>query len=156
MLKLAGKGENIEENKNKIQETIKTGKAFHKFVELVQNQGGDITYIENTNKFPKAKYEIEILSKKEGHIKEINAEEIGKLASKLGAGRTKKEDKIDYTAGIILDKKVGDQVSINEKLATIYTNKENYEEAKGELEKIIKISKERIEKEKAILGIIEQ
>lgn len=154
MLKLAGKGENIEENKNKIIETIKTGKAFHKFVELVENQGGDITYIENINKFPMAKYEIEILSKKEGYIKEINAEEIGKLASKLGAGRTKKEDKIDYTAGIVLNKKVGDQVKENEKLATICTNKENYEEAKKELEKIIEISDEVVEKEKTILGII--
>ena len=150
------RSEKIEENKNKIQETIKTGKAFQKFVELVQNQGGDITYIKNTNKFPKAKYEIEVHSKKEGYIKEINAEEIGKLASKLGAGRTKKEDKIDYTAGIMLNKKVGEQVSINEKLATIYTNKEQYIEAKEELEKIIEISEERVEKEKAILGIIEQ
>ncbi len=156
MLKLAGKGENIEENKNKIQETIKTGKAFHKFVELVENQGGDITYIENTNKFPKAKYEIVILSKNDGYIKEINAEEIGKLASKLGAGRTKKEDRIDYTAGIVLNKKVGEQVKENEKIATLYTNKEQYEEAKEELEKIIKISEERVEKEKAILGIIGQ
>ncbi len=156
MLKLAGKGENIEENKNKIQETIKTGKAFYKFVELVENQGGDITYIENTNKFPKAKYEIVILSKNDGYIKEINAEEIGKLASKLGAGRTKKEDRIDYTAGIVLNKKVGEQVKENEKIATLYTNKEQYEEAKEELEKIIKISEERVEKEKAILGIIGQ
>ncbi len=154
MLKLAGKGENIEENKNKIKDTIKTGKAFHKFAELVENQGGDITYIENTEKFSKAKYEIEIFSSKEGYIKEINAEEIGKLASYLGAGRTKKEDKIDYTAGIILNKKVGDNVKTNEKLATLYTNKENYEEAKEELERIIKISNEAVEKEKTILEII--
>lgn len=155
MLKLAGKGENIEENKNKIKDIIETRKAFHKFVELVENQGGDITYIENTEKFSKAKYEIEVLSKSEGYIKEINAEEIGKLASKLGAGRTKKEDKIDYTAGIVLNKKVGDRVKANEKLATLYTNKENYEEAKEELERIIKVSEERVEKEKTILEIIE-
>lgn len=155
MLKLAGKGENIEENKNKIKDIIETRKAFYKFVELVENQGGDITYIENTEKFSKAKYEIEVLSKSEGYIKEINAEEIGKLASKLGAWRTKKEDKIDYTAGIVLNKKVGDRVKANEKLATLYTNKENYEEAKEELEKIIKVSEERVEEEETILEIIE-
>ena len=154
MLKLAGKAEDIEENKIKILETIKTRKAFNKFVELVKNQGGDISYIEDTKKFSEAKYEIEIFSSKEGYIKEINAEEIGKLASYLGAGRTKKEDKIDYTAGIILNKKVGDNVKINEKLATLYTNKENYEEAKEELERIIKISNEAVEKEKTILEII--
>lgn len=155
MLKLAGKGENIEENKNKIKDTIETRKAFHKFVELVENQGGDIAYIENTEKFSKAKYEIEVLSKSEGYIKEINAEEIGKLASKLGAGRTKKEDKIDYTAGIVLNKKVGDRVKANEKLATLYTNKENYEEAKEELEKIIKVSEEKVEEKETILEIVE-
>ncbi len=155
MLKLAGKGEHIEENKNKIKDTIKTRKAFHKFVELVGNQGGDMAYIENTEKFSKAKYEIEVLSKNYGYIKEINAEEIGKLASKLGAGRTKKEDEIDYTAGIVLNKKVGDTVKVNEKLATLYTNKEQYEEAKKELERIIKISDEVVEKEETILEIIE-
>lgn len=155
MLKLACKGENIEENKNKIKDTIKTRKAFHKFVELVGNQGGDMAYIENTEKFSKAKYEIEVLSKNDGYIKEINAEEIGKLASKLGAGRTKKEDEIDYTAGIVLNKKVGDTVKVNEKLATLYTNKEQYEEAKKELERIIKISDEVVEKEETILEIIE-
>lgn len=155
MLKLAGKGENIEENKNKIKDTIETKKAFHKFVELAQNQGGDITYIENTEKFSKAKYEIEVLSKSEGYIKEMNAEEIGKLASKLGAGRTRKEDEIDYTAGIVLNKKVGDRVKANEKLATLYTNKENYEKAKEELERIIKVSNKKVKREKNILGIVE-
>lgn len=155
MLKLAGKAEDIEENKIKILETIKTRKAFNKFVELVKNQGGDISYIEDTKKFSEAKYEMEIFCKKCGYIEEIDAQEIGKLASYLGAGRIKKEDQIDYTAGIVLNKKVGDSVKVNEKLATIYTNKEDYELAKEELERIIKISSEVVEREKTILGIIE-
>jgi pyrimidine-nucleoside phosphorylase len=155
MLKLAGKGENIEKNKIEILETINSGKAFNKFLQLVENQGGDITYIENTEKFEKAKYEIEIFSKENGYIAEINAEQIGKLASYLGAGRIKKEDKIDYTAGIILNKKVGDNILVGEKLATIYTNKEDIvQEAKQKLENIIKISNEKVEKEKVILEII--
>jgi pyrimidine-nucleoside phosphorylase len=155
MLKLAGKGENIEKNKIEILETINSGKAFNKFLQLVENQGGDITYIENTDKFEKSKYEIEIFSKENGCIAEINAEQIGKLASYLGAGRIKKEDKIDYTAGIILNKKVGDNILVGEKLATIYTNKEDIvQEAKQKLENIIKISNEKVEKEKVILEII--
>jgi len=154
MLKLAGKGENIQVNKIKILEAIKTGKAFHKFKQLVENQGGNVEYIENINNFDKAKYEIEILSKEEGYISQINAEEVGKIASSLGAGRIRKEDEIDYIAGIILNKKVGDKVQKGEKLASLYTNKEQYEEEKQKLEQIIKISKEEVEKPKTILEII--
>ena len=154
MLKLADKGENIQVNKMKILETIKTGAAFHKFKELVENQGGNVEYIEGTNKFPKAKYEIELISKEDGYISQINAEQVGKIASNLGAGRIRKEDNIDYTAGIILNKKVGNKVQKGEKLASLYTNKEQYEEAKEKLEETIKISKEQVEKPKTILEII--
>ena len=154
MLKLAGKGENIEVNKIKILEAIKTGVAFHKFKQLVENQGGNVEYIENINNFAKAKYEIEILSKEEGYISQINAEEVGKIASSLGAGRIRKEDEIDYAAGIILNKKVGDKVQKGDKLASIYTNKEQYKEEKQKLEQIIKISKEEVEKPITILEII--
>ena len=154
MLKLAGKGENIEVNKIKILEAIKTGVAFHKFKQLVENQGGNVEYIENINNFAKAKYEIEILSNEEGYISQINAEEVGKIASSLGAGRIRKEDEIDYAAGIILNKKVGDKVQKGDKLASIYTNKEQYKEEKQKLEQIIKISKEEVEKPITILEII--
>ena len=154
MLKLSGKGENIQVNKIKILETIKTGIAFHKFKQLVENQGGNVEYVENVNNFAKAKYEIEISSKEDGYISQINAEEVGKIASRLGAGRIKKEDVIDYTAGIILNKKVGDKVYKGEKLAILYTNNEQYEEEKEKLEQVIKISKEQVEKVKTILEII--
>ena len=154
ILKLAGKGDNVEENKNKILEEINSGRAFHKFEELVEKQGGDISYIEDITKFPKAKYEIKIFSKEDGYVKQINAEDIGKLASSLGAGRIRKEDNIDYTAGIILNKKVGNKVEKGEKIATLYTNKENYEEAKEKLESIIKITKDKTEEQKTIIEII--
>ena len=68
MLMLAKKVENIEEGKKKIIENIQNKKAYKKFMELVENQGGDITYIENTEKFPKAKYIIPIQAKKSGKI----------------------------------------------------------------------------------------
>lgn len=95
MIKLVGKGDNIEDNKKKMLENIKNGLAFSKFKQMVENQGGDISYIEDINKFEKAKHEIEVKSNQEGEIYEINAEKIGKLACFLGAGRVKKEDKID-------------------------------------------------------------
>ena len=153
ILKLAGKGDNIQENKEKMLDVIKNGKAYEKFVELVEKQGGDIAYIKDTSKFEKAKYQIEICSKEDGYISEINAEEIGKLASRLGAGRMKKEDSIDYQAGVILHKKVADKVQKGEKIATLYTNKEDKIEEKNNVTNIIKISKIKSKKIKPVLKV---
>ena len=124
MLQLAGKGDNIEENKLKILETIENGSAYNKLVEMVQNQGGDISYLEDTTKFEKSKYISAVATEKLGKVQEINAEEIGKLACYLGAGRIKKEDKIDANVGIILNKKVGDEVIEGDFLAYICANDE--------------------------------
>ena len=155
MLKLAGKGENIEENKEKIEECISSKKAYRKFVELVEKQGGDSSYISDISKFKKEKYSINILASKEGYIKELKAENIGKTACYLGAGRIKKEDEIDLLAGIVLNKKVGDYVQEGEILATIYTNnKTKLEQAKKNFEEAIIITNQRVERSKTILEII--
>ena len=134
MIKLAGKGENLEENKLKMMQNIKNGKALSKFKELVKNQGGDVSYIEDTNKFKKAKYIIPVKIEKEGIIKELKAEEIGKLSVFLGAGRMKKEDKIVVEAGIVLNKKIGDKVKRGEIVAYIHANDEK--KAKEAVEKL--------------------
>ena len=156
MIKLAGKGDNIEENKQKMIENIKNGKAYNKLLELVQNQNGDISYIENIEKFKKAKYIVPVYAKEEGYIYEINAEDIGKLACKLGAGRIKKEDLIDKTVGIEIRKKVADYVYEGEVLAYIHLNKEEkIEESTNELLNIFKITKDTKENEKIILGVID-
>ena len=124
MIKLAGLGDNLEENKDKMVENIKNGKAYNKFLEMVKRQGGDITYLEDLDKFKKSKYEYQVLSCKDGKIEEINASIIAKYVCDLGAGRIKKEDNIDMTVGISLNKKVGDFVNNKELVATIYSNKE--------------------------------
>ena len=95
MIKLAGKGENLEENKQKMLDSINHGLAYEKFKQMVQNQGGDTSYLENTDKFEKAKYELKVISNECGIVQEINAREIGELACFLGAGRVRKEDEID-------------------------------------------------------------
>lgn len=125
MIKLAGKGENLEENKFRMMQNIENGKALEKFKELVKNQGGDTSYIEDTNKFKKAKYIIPVRLEKEGIVKELKAEEIGKLSVFLGAGRIKKEDKIEIEAGIVLNKKVGDKVEKDDIVAYIHANDED-------------------------------
>lgn len=131
MIKLAGLGENLEENKNNMIKNIKNGKAYNKFFEMVKKQGGDISYLEDLEKFKKSKYEYSVFSNISGEIKEIKADVIAKYVCDLGAGRIKKEDDIDMSVGVCLNKKVGNFVSSGEKLATIYSNREifdlNYE-----------------------------
>ena len=153
MLKLAGIGEDIEQNKEILMKNIKNGKAFEKFKELVQLQGGDVTYLEDVEKFQKAKYIEYVYSEEKGYIRKIDAKEIGKIVCELGAGRIEKEDEIDYSVGLILRKKVSDKVAKGEEIAYIYANDtEKLGIAKQKLLKNIKISEEKVEKPKIVLG----
>ena len=156
ILKLDGKGDNIEENKKAIEEVVANGKAYQKFLELVKNQGGDITYIENTEKFEKAKYKMEVRIEQEGYIRKLNAEEVGKIAMHLGAGRVRKEDDIDYSVGVELIKKVGDFVEKGNIVAYVYANDEQKgKEAVEMLKEKYIIGNEKIEPIKSILEIIQ-
>ena len=155
MVKLTGKGENIEENKTRLLENIENRKGYEKFIQLIENQGGDSSYIKDTNQFPKATYIEKVYSQKYGYVQSMNAKEIGKIVCELGAGRIRKEDSIDNAVGIILNKKVSDKVEKEELLVTIYANsKEKLEEAKKNLLEVIKIENKEVEKPKMILEIM--
>ncbi len=156
ILKLDGKGDNIEENKKAIEEVVANGKAYQRFLELVKNQGGDVTYIENTEKFEKAKYKMEVRIEQEGYIRKLNAEEVGKIAMHLGAGRVRKEDDIDYSVGVELIKKVGDFVEKGNIVAYVHANEEQKgKEAVEMLKEKYIIGNEKIEPIKSILEIIQ-
>lgn len=155
MLKLAGKGEDIKENKKKMLENILNGKAYQKFEEMVQNQGGDISYLQDTRKFEKSKYISAVVTEKTGYVEEIDAEEIGKLSCYLGAGRIHKEDKIEPNVGVILNKKVGDKVEKQDFLAYICANEEKkLREAERKILEIYKIEEKEIKKNPVIIEII--
>ncbi len=137
MIKLAGKGNDLEQNKKAMLSNISNGKALDKLKQLVKNQGGDVSYIENTEKFEKAQYIIPVKSEEDGIIKSLKAEEIGKISVNLGAGRIRKEDKIESNVGIVLQKKIGDIVKKGEIIAYIHANNENKaKEAVKKLEEI--------------------
>ena len=121
-----------EEAKEAILENVKNGKAFEKFVEFVKAQKGDTSYILNPDKFEMAKNIVPIYSDKEVIIKRIDALTIGKCAMKLGGGREVITDVIDMSAGIVLNKKIGDKVEKGELLCTLYTNKNEYSEIESE------------------------
>ena len=116
---------NTEDARKALVENIKNGKAFEKFKEFVKAQGGDVEYIDHPEKFPVSKNLIEIKSDDEGYIKTIDALAIGLGSCHLGGGRVKITDVIDMSAGIILNKKVGDFVKKGELLCTLHTNKDN-------------------------------
>ena len=124
-------------------DSITSGKAFKKFKEFVAFQGGDISYIDDLSKFPMANNIIPIYSSKEGYITKIDALAIGVGAMNLGGGREKLGDVIDMSAGIILNKKLGDRVNKSELLATLYTNKEEYKEVYLKVKKAFKIGKNK-------------
>ena len=155
MMKLAGKGDDIERNKKMIMENINNKKALNKFKELIKNQGGDVSYIEDTSKFEKAKYIIPIKSEKIGYIKSMDNEKIGYISSSLGAGRLKKEDKINDKVGIIINKKIGDKVNVGDVLGFIHSDDiEVGNNAVKEMQNCYEFSDEYVEKQKHILGII--
>ena len=155
MIKLAGKGEDIEDNKQKMLEQIQNGKAFAKLEQWIQKQGGDISYLENTEKFEKAKYVIPVIADRSGYVRSLDAQEIGKASMNLGAGRKKKEDNIDFSVGIILEKKTGNKVEKGENLAFVYANDEKLgQEISQDILKAYTIVDEIVEKKQDILKIV--
>lgn len=137
MLKLAGKGNNLEKNRQEMLENVQNGKALEKLKQLVNQQGGDKSYIDHPEKFKKAKYILPVTAEKNGIIQSLKAEEVGKISVFLGAGRMKKEDAIDEIVGIVLEKKVGDTARQGETVAYIHANdREKAEEAVKRLQKV--------------------
>ena len=118
------KGISKEEGIFLAREAIESKAAYKKLLEWISTQGGDINYIKNTDMFQKAKYSYTVNAKLDGYISQMDTQKIGEASMTLGAGRAKKEDSIDYSAGIIIAAKTGDFVNAGEPLATLYTNNE--------------------------------
>ena len=118
-----------KECKKQVIEVIKNGIALNKLRELITYQHGNSDVIDNYDLFAKAHNIIEVKSTKSGYITKMNTENIGKVSSMLGAGRIKKEDNIDYSAGIVVKAKINDYVKKNDVIALLYTNKNNVNDA---------------------------
>ena len=146
MLYLGGKAKSSEEGKELIQKAIDSGSGLEKFKEIVRAQGGDPSFVDDFSKLPHAQFKLFVKAPESGYIKSMQTEEIGKLAAFLGAGRTKKGDKIDLAVGIMFPKKVGDYIEKGETIATILANdKEKGEQAAKELLKLLEFSNSKVE-----------
>ncbi len=112
----------IEDAKAEVEDCIKSGKALAKFKEWIKAQGGNTEFIEKPELIFKPKFEAKVLAQRDGYISHINTELVGKSASALGAGREKKDDVIDFSAGIRIAKKTGAYVKKGDLLATLYAD----------------------------------
>ena len=145
-----------DEARKMLENAISSGKAYEKFLLMVKAQGGDASYIEHPEKFEVAKNQVEVFSNKEGYVKSIDALEIGLSSMKLGGGRSTMDDVIDMSAGIMLNKKVGDTVKKGELLCVLHTNKDAqvYNEIAKDVLNSFEIVDEFVAKENVIKEII--
>ena len=115
----------IQAGMHEIRSCIDSGAGYQKFLDMVEMQGGDLSFIENPDTYSKSTCQVVVESPENGYVTKINARVIGLISVDLGAGRLKKEDTIDYRAGIVIHKKIGHEIKMGEPLATLYTEKNN-------------------------------
>lgn len=155
MIFLGEKSNSLEEGIEKAITILNSGKAFNKFLEIVKAQGGDISYLKNPEKYPKSKYHKKIKLMNEGYLSFVNTYEIGMAAIDLGAGRLKKEDKIDPKAGIIFNYKIGDKISKEDVIAEVFSDsKEKIKLAENRILKAVRLSNKKVKSPNLIKEII--
>lgn len=136
-------------------EAVQSGKALNKFVEFIAAQGGNTEQIYNPELLPKATLSMDVYLEEEGYVDKIICDEVGVCSLILGGGRENKESEIDLSVGIILHKKVGDYVTKDRPIATLYANSEKkMKEAYDRLRNAYSVSKEKISERELIQGII--
>lgn len=151
MMRLSGIEEDKAKAREKLLENIKSGKALEKFKEIIKRQGGNPSVLEDYSLLPEARFRCEVEAQEEGWIENIDALKLGLTAMKLGAGRQKKDDRIDHSVGIWLGGKVGDRVEKGKPLAVIYANdEEKLKWALKEVKEAFRISSNKVEKRKLI------
>lgn len=121
MLVLAGKG-TLPECRAMAERTLQDGTAFAKCCQMFAAQGGDVEMVKDPDKLRKASYSYEITARESGYIAKNDVEKIGNASVLLGAGRIRKEDSIDFAAGIIMHKKLGDKVQSGDSICTFYAD----------------------------------
>lgn len=121
MLELGGFGD-YDSCRKMAEEAVSSGKALKKLSDMIEAQGGNKNIVYDYSLFKQPKYKLEITAEKNSYISQINSEEIGMAALMTGAGRKSKDDVIDSTAGIILNKQTGDHAESGELLMTLYSS----------------------------------
>ena len=122
MLVLGKRAKDLVEARAMAEKSIADGSAFEKLRVLVQAQGGDISYVDDTSKVPQAEHVEVVNAPQTGYLAQIQARTVGEAAVALGAGRARKSDPIDHAVGLVIHHKVGDRVQKGEPLFTVHAN----------------------------------
>ncbi len=122
MLVLGKRAKDLAEGRAMAESALTNGTALEKFRVLVQAQGGDVAYVDDTAKFPRAKFISVVEAPRSGVISQVHARSVGEASVLLGAGRAKKSDAVDHAVGILIHKKVGAWAEKGELLFTIHAN----------------------------------
>jgi pyrimidine-nucleoside phosphorylase len=120
MFYLGGASKTVAQGKQLAEEIIASGKAFERFRQMVELQGGDISVIDDPTLLPSTDHRVDVLSPQSGYVTAIQAEQVGTACVILGGGRERKEDSVDPAVGIVVQKKIGDKVTAGESLCTIH------------------------------------
>jgi pyrimidine-nucleoside phosphorylase len=156
MVKLGGRAKTIQEGIDKCREVVADGSAYRKFLELVHEQGGEMSSIENLELYSPSRHVVDVTTTESGYVDRIKARDLGVHAIGLGAGRLDMSDRIDPKAGILLHKHVGDPVEIGDKLATFFTDKENIlNEMKTQINRCFQIRKQKPTPEPSVYAYID-
>jgi len=131
ILLLVGKARDATDANDILSDAIASGRALAKFREWIGAQGGDARVVDDFSLLPQARWSADVRATRGGHILDLDALAVGNSAMRLGAGRQQKSDQVDAAVGIVLHKKIGDRVSPNEPLLTIYANDESKLKAEG-------------------------
>lgn len=156
MIRIGGRAESFEEGKETARQVLSDGRALEKFRQMVRCQGGDDRIVEEPERMGSSRYSRDVLAGRTGFIAETDTREIGRASQHLGAGRLRKEDEIDFTAGIRMHVRIGNFVKEGDVLATLYgADSRRLEEAKIIMEAAIRISAEPTAPPKLIQKIIQ-
>lgn len=140
MVLMGKKASSLQQAREVLLKTINERTALNKFKEMVIAQGGDPTIIDDYSIMPQAAFKLPFKAKKSGFIEQLSAEKIGIASMLLGGGRQKLDDKLDYSVGIELHKKIGDPIAIGESILTVYSNQQKIDNILSLLESSITIS----------------
>ena len=156
MIRIGGRAESFEEGKETARQVLSDGRALEKFRQMVRRQGGDDRIVEEPERMGSSRYSRDVLAGRTGFIAETDTREIGRASQHLGAGRLRKEDEIDFTAGIRMHVRIGNFVKEGDVLATLYgADSRRLEEAETIMEAAIRISAEPTAPPKLIQKIIQ-
>ena len=144
-------GKTEKEAREAVANAISSGRALETLKVWIGTQGGDSSYIDDTEKFRKSSFTYNVCAKEDGFIRSVNAEAVGIASVMLGAGRAAKEDPIDHAAGILLYAKPAKAVKRGDVLATLLTDKESaIKEAESAVLAAIKIG-DKLPEEKPLI-----